>query len=192
MGRSSRPFRTILGVLLIGAFAGIRPAAARGTDGSWEAGAYYFITHPDQESKIQDVNGGGLRVGWYRKATQEFELDYDSGSKIDSIRLPGVTFDVSKLSALYVRNYQPKGHDNLSPILLFGLGQISINNGTKTSDEFLLRAGGGFKYFFSPHVAARFDASIFSWYGDGDTVPLTRLYAFDTNVGISILFGGKK
>ena len=192
MGRSSRPFRTILGVLLIGAFAGIRPAAARGTDGSWEAGAYYFITHPDQESKIQDVSGGGARVGWYRKATQEFELDYDSGSKIDSIRLPGVTFDVSKLSALYVRNYQPKGHDNLSPILLFGLGQISINNGTKTSDEFLLRAGGGFKYFFSPHVAARFDASIFSWYGDGDTVPLTRLYAFDTNVGISILFGGKK
>src|SRR5690242_20909205 len=42
---------------------------------------------PDQESKIQDVNGGGARVGWYRKATQEFEIDYDSGSKIDSIRL---------------------------------------------------------------------------------------------------------
>ena len=192
MGGSSRRFGTILTVLLIGVFADIRPAAARGTDGSWEAGAYYFITHPDQESKIQDVNGGGLRVGWYRKATQEFEIDYDSGSKIDAIRMPGITFDVSKVSALYVRNYQPKGHDNLSPILLFGLGQIFIDNGTKTSNEFLLRAGGGFKYFVSPHVGVRFDASIFSWYGDGDTVPLTRLYAFDVNLGVSVLFGGKK
>ncbi len=192
MGGSSRRFGTILGLLLIGALAGIRPAAARGTDGSWEAGAYYFITHPDQESKIQDVSGGGVRIGWYRKAAQEFEIDYDSGSKIDSIRLPGVTFDVSKVSALYVRNYQPKGHDNLSPILLFGVGQIFIDNGTRTSNKFLVRAGGGFKYFVSPHVGLRFDASIFSWYGDGDTVPLTRLYAFDVNLGVSVLFGGKK
>lgn len=192
MEGSLRRFGIILGVLLLGALGGARAAFASVPDGSWEAGAYYFINHPDQESKIQDVSGGGLRVGWYRKATQEFEIDYDAGGKIDSIRLPGVTFDVSKVSALYVKTFVAKGHDKLAPTLLFGLGLLSIDNGTKSSSEPLLRAGGGFKYFYTPRIGMRFDASIISWYGDGEVVPLTRLYAFDVNLGIAILFGGKK
>lgn len=198
----SRRVGIILGLLLVGAPAGVRTALARGTDGSWEAGAYYFVTHPDQESKIQDGQGGGLRVGWYRKANQEFEIDYDSASNIDSIRItggppPGTTFDVSKVTALYVKSFLPKGHEALTPTLIFGLGQISIDKSLPTgvkesSSASILRAGGGFKYFVKPRIAVRFDASIFSWYGSGDVTPTTRLYAFDVNLGVSILFGGKK
>ncbi len=77
-------------------------------------------------------------------------------------------------------------------MLLFGLGQIFVDNGTRTDHDWLLRAGGGIKLFFSPRVAMRLDAAGFSWYGDGKVVPLTRFYGFDLQLGVSIFIGGAK
>ncbi len=191
MQRGRRRFGIIPVILLCGGLAGGQEARAGATEGSWEGGAYLFTTHHDVATKVQDTPGVGLRVGYNFKPIHEFELDFDKGSG-DAINFPGVSYDVSKLSALYVRTFLLKGHEKLLPTLLAGLGEITVDNGTDSLSTEFLRFGGGFKYFLTPRVGVRLDASVFRWRGSGQVVPTTAFFAFDVNLGVAVLFGGKK
>jgi Outer membrane protein beta-barrel domain len=159
--------------------------------GKWEAGAYAIFSHHDIASTIENTKGAGIRVGYGFSKTGEVELDLDKG-RGDSHTLPGVKVDVSTISVNYLRNYSPKARAALKPFLIFGAGVITVDNGADSKETELLRAGGGLRYLFGSRIAARFDISGLSWYGDKQVTARTRLYTFEAKLGISIFFGSPK
>jgi len=160
--------------------------------GKWEAGAYAIFSHHDIASTIENTKGAGVRVGYGFSKTGEVELDYDKGRGDSHTIIPRTKVDVSTISVNYLRNYSPKARVALKPFLIFGAGVITVDNGTDSKATDLLRAGGGLRYLFGSRIAARFDISGLSWYGDRQVTARTRLYTFEAKLGISIFFGGSK
>jgi outer membrane protein with beta-barrel domain len=202
MQRESRWFCSVLMSFLILATAGTPALAATETPPpakskgrrelkTWEAGAYGIFSHHDIASTIANTKGGGARVGYSFSKTGEVELDFDKGTG-DSHKTTGGTVDVSTISVNYLRNFSPKARDALKPFLIFGLGEITVDDGTDSKGTDLLRAGGGLRYLFGSRLAVRLDISGLSWYGDKQVTARTRLYTFEGTLGISIFFGDTK
>ncbi len=166
-------------------------AAEAGGAGTWEFGPYFFFSHHDLASTIGNTKGLGLRVGYRFTPVHELEVEYDKG-KANSLTLPDTKVDVTKITVNYSRNYNPKAHEKLTPVLIAGTGVLMADNGTHSSTYGLLRVGGGVRFRFSPHVGMRFEGSALSWYGDKQVTAVTRLYTFDANLGVSFFLGGKK
>ena len=92
---------------------------------------------------------------------------------------------------MYVRNFFPKGRQKLVPTFVFGIGKVSIDDGSASESSTYLRFGGGSRFFVAPHIAIRVEAAMQRWRGQGDATPAAAFYSFDANVGVSFLFGGK-
>lgn len=202
MLRAGRRPGVILLVLLGGVCLNGGQAQARDSDRSWEVGVY---TSGSTFSGATEINsafpGFGVRGGYHFKAIHELEFDFDKADA-DHKEDQTITFDISKSSISYVRNFLAKGKEKMTPFITFGLGKIKVTReqdpappgSDKRQDRTssLLRLGGGLKYFYTPHVGLRFDAKIFHWRGDDVVVPRQGFYTFDATLAVAILLGGSK
>jgi hypothetical protein len=179
-------------VLLILVFAtvlGAPEAIARDSDKSWEFGAYAMLSRYSNSTEFDSAPGFGVRGGYHYKAIHEFEGDFDKATA-DHATLPDVQFDVTKFSANYLRNYLLKGHEKMTPFAAFGLGFLKVDDGADSETSTVYKAGGGFKFWFTPHVGLRFDAKIWRWHGNGQVVVRDPFYSFDTTFAVAFLVGG--
>ena len=181
----------MLPAFILGVFLSPPDALARDTEKSWEIGGYLPYSHYASGTHIDDAFGIGARAGYHFKAVDELEgsLDLVSG---DNTSDPGVTIDVTKITVDYLHMFVLKGHEKISPTAFFGLSLISMDNGTDNASTVAYRGGGGFKYFFKPKVAFRFDLAIYRSDGDGRIIPRDPFFAFDALFGVSFLVGGAK
>jgi hypothetical protein len=166
-------------------------AIARDTDKSWEFGAYAMASRYSNSTNFDSAPGFGIRGGYHLKAIHEFEADFDTATA-DHATDSNIQFDVTKFGASYLRNYMLKGHEKMTPFSTFGLGFVTVDDGTDSESSAVYRAGGGFKYWFTPHVGFRFDARIWRWHGNGDVVVRDPFYSFDATIGVTFLAGGTK
>jgi len=181
----------LLPILVLATALGAGTAHARDSEKQWEFGAYGTDSRYSNSTNLKVATGYGLRVGYHLKAIDELELDYDKVST-DSKNLPNVSYDITKYVASILRIYQPKGHEKMAPFVIFGLGRLGIDSGTQSENSTVYKAGGGVKFFFSPHVGFRFDALLWRWHGHGVIEPRNPFYSFDANLGVTFLFGGAK
>lgn len=178
-------------VLLALALATAPDAIARDTDKSWEFGAYAMASRYSNSTDFDSAPGFGIRGGYHIKAIHEFEADFDSATA-DHATDPNIKFDVTKFGASYLRMFLIKGHERMTPFATFGLGFMTVDDGTDSESSAVYRAGGGFKYWFTPHVGLRFDARIWRWHGKGEVVVRDPFYSFDATIGVTFLAGGTK
>jgi hypothetical protein len=177
--------------LLAGAALGSPGPMARNSDGAWEFGAYFVNSKFDNTSEIANNQGFGVRAGYNLKAVHEVEIDLDSASG-EHVSIQGINFDVKKYTINYVHNFLPKQNEKWVPLVTFGLGKINVDDGTDSINRTVLRAGGGFRYFFTPHVGLRLDAKIFRWRGEPPVTPPPSFFSFDATVGVTFTLGGAK
>jgi len=181
----------VLPILMFATVVGAGTAFARDSEKQWEIGAYGLDSRFSNSTNLKTAAGYGLRAGYHPKAIHEFELDYDKVSS-DSVNLANVSYDITKYVATYLRIFQPKGKEKVAPFVLFGLGRLGIDSRADSENSTVYKAGGGVKYFFSPHLGIRFDALVWRWHGHGDILPRNPFYSFDANLGATFLFGGTK
>ena len=189
MHRAFRRTGVALLLLLLGAIASTTTAFARNEDGSWEVGAYIFNTSFDNESEIEDSQGGGIRGAYHFKAEHALEIEIDNATG-DHRMLPGVEIDTLKYSLSYVRNHFVKGHEKAIPFILFGFGIIETDNGTIEDDSPFYLLGGGVRYWSTDHFGIRFGAKIYRWRGDDFSGQSKGFFSFDISLGATFLFGG--
>lgn len=166
-------------------------AIARDTDKSWEFGAYAMASRYSNSTDFDSAPGFGIRGGYHLKAIHEFEAEIDTATA-DHATLPNIEFDVTKFGATYLRMFLIKGHEKMTPFAIFGLGFMEVDDGTDSESSAVYRAGGGFKYWFTPQVGLRFDARIWRWHGKGEVVVRDPFYSFDATLGVTFLAGGTK
>ena len=186
------PRRRIVPVLLVLALAlaaGPPLAVAKDTDKSWEFGPYTMISRYNNATNFDSTVGFGARGAYHLKAIHEFEVDLDMATA-DHAKDPNIQFDVTKFGVSYLRNYMLKGHEKMLPFAMFGLGFVTVDDGTDSESSTVYRTGGGFKYWFTPHVGFRFDARIWRWHGNGEVVVRDPFYSFDAVFGMTFLVGG--
>jgi outer membrane protein with beta-barrel domain len=186
--------RHMLPALLILVFAsawsGTAPFA-RDTDKSWEFGAGALVARYAGGSNIDTGFGWVVRGGYHLKAIHEIEGSYDTASA-DDVDVPGLSYDITKFSADYLRNFLVKGHEKMTPFALFGLGVMRVDNHTDSLSTESERFGGGLKYFIKPHGGLRFDLTVFHWHGDDKVVPRNPYFSMDITVAATFLVGGGK
>lgn len=182
------PVLLVLAVILI---AGPPLALARDTDKSWEFGPYTMISRYSNSTNFDSALGFGARGAYHLKAIHEIEVDFDTATA-EHATLQNVEFDVTKFGAGYLRNFMLKGHEKMTPFALFGLGFVTVDDGTDSESSAVYRAGGGFKYWFTPHVGFRFDARIWRWHGKGEVAVRDPFYCADAVFGMTFLAGGAK
>ena len=185
-----RFLRTLL-VVILAAGLDRTVALARDTDKSWELGAYLSMTRYAAGTRMDNSNGFGLRGGYHFKAVNELEGSLDLQSANDS-KLKGVSYDITKISVDYVRNFLIKGHEKITPFATFGAGLIGFDNGDDNGTSSAYRVGGGFKYFFKPRVGFRFDVKLYRWHGDGTVLVRDPFFSADATFAVTFLVGGGK
>jgi len=178
-------------ILIVGIAAGCTRTLARDTEKSWEVEPYVLVGRYANAADIDTGFGYGVRGGYHLKAIHELELSLDWVSA-DDTELPGVTIDISQYSFDYARILLIKGHEKMTPYVTMGLGLIKVDDGTESADSTAYRAGGGFKYYFQPRLALRFDAKVYRWHGNGHVTSSDPFFSLDISLGMSFLFGGPK
>jgi hypothetical protein len=166
-------------------------AMARDTEKSWEFGAYILSSKYAGGTEIDNGVGWGARGGYHVKAIHELEGSFDLVSASNS-RVSGITYDVTKFSADYLRIFFIKGHEKMIPFATFGLGIIGIDSGTDSLTSTTIRFGGGFKYFIKPHGGFRLDVKGYRWHGDGTVVNRDPFFSMDITLAATFLVGGGK
>jgi hypothetical protein len=166
-------------------------ALAGDTEKSWEFGGFLPYSHYAGGTHIDDGFGIGGRAGYHFKALHELEGSLDRVSA-DSKSVPGVSLDITKIRANYLHMFAMKGHEKISPTVSFGISLIQFDDGSDTASSAAYGGGGGFKYFFKPRIAFRFDVLIYRSNGDGTVVPRDPFFAMDTLLGVSFMVGGSK
>jgi len=177
--------------LILGFAAGRTDALARDTVKSWEVGGYTLIGRYAGGTGLDNGFGFGVRGGYHLKEIHELEGSLDRSSSDDQ-NLPGVSDDITKFNIDYVRIFLLKGHEKMTPFATFGVGVIKVDNGMESDSSTAYRTGGGFKYYFKPRVAFRFDVKLYRWHGDGNTVPQDPFFSMDATFGVAFLVGGAK
>ena len=189
MHRAFRRTGVALFVLVLGVIGSTTTAFARNEDGSWEVGAYIFNSSFDNESGIEDSQGGGIRGAYHFKAKHALELEIDSATG-DHRMLACVEVDSLKYSLSYLGNHFIKGHEKAIPYTMFGVGIIDTDDGTLDADSTFYQLGGGVRYWSTDHFGIRFGAKIYRWRGDGVIAPSKGFFSFDVTLGATFLFGG--
>ena len=181
----------VLGGVALAAALGGTPSLAGVSERSWEVGGYALFTRYSNSSTVEDsLFGPGVRGAYHFKenAGVEIDLEFSTSDHVD--RSVDIEFDVMKLGVNYIRSFKSKKGEKVSPLLIFGLGRISIDDGDEESTATFLRAGGGVRIFFTPNLALRIDGRMFHWRGDNQAVPREGFFSFDTTLGLSYTFGG--
>lgn len=191
MRRASRGAGILFGVLLAWAIPGGGVAVARDNDGAWEYGAFFINSKFDNSSFLANAQGAGVRVGYHFTAVKELELDVDRVSG-DNTNDDTLRMHTTKYTVNYVDNYLLKKTEKMTPFITFGLGKINVDNGTDDITRTLLRAGGGVKIWFGPHVGLRIDMEGFRWRGSPPVTPRPSFFSFDATLGMTFLLGGAK
>ncbi len=189
MHRAFRRTGVALFILVLGVIGSTTTAFARNEDGSWEVGAYFFNSSYDNESGIEDSQGGGIRGAYHFKAKHALEIEIDD-STADHRLVPGLEIDSFKYSLSYVHNHFIKGHEKAIPYTSFGVGIIEIDDGTSSDDSTFYKIGGGVRYWSTDHFGIRFGAKIYRWHGNGTVTPSKGFFSFDITLGATFLFGG--
>lgn len=184
-------FMLVVPILMLATALGAGASYARDSEKQWEFGAFGTESRYSNSTNVKSAGGYGLRVGYHLKANVEFELDYDKASS-DSVNVANVSYDITKYVPTVLRIFHPKGHDKMAPFVVFGLGRLGIDSQAASENSTVYKAGGGMKYFFSPHIGIRFDAFLWRWHGHGEILPRNPFYSFDANLGVTFLFGGAK
>jgi len=186
--------RRVLPALLVLTFAAAFchvDALARDTEKSWEFGAYVLSSKYAGGTFMDTGIGWGARGGYHFKAIHELEGSFDLVSSNNS-KVSSINYDVTKISADYLRMFFIKGHEKMIPFTTFGLGTIGIDNGTDSISSTTIRFGGGFKYFIKPHGGFRFDLKGYHWHGDGTVVNRDPFFSVDFTFAATFLVGGGK
>jgi len=178
-------------VLAIGLLLVPTLAAARDADKTWEFGPYAMISRYSNSTGFDSTLGFGVRGAYHLKAIHEFEVDLDMATA-DQKPSSSIQFDVTKFGAGYVRNFLIKGHEKMTPFATFGLGWVTVDDGSDSEGSTVYRVGGGFKYWFTSHVGFRWDARVWRWHGNGDVVSRDPYFSADIVFGLSFLTGGTK
>lgn len=184
-------FVLVLPVLTLVLLLGPNLAVARDADKTWEFGPYAMVSRYSNSTLMDSTQGFGVRGGYHLKAIHEIEVDLDMATA-DHAKISGIQFDVTKFGVGYIRNFLIKGHEKMTPFANFGLGWVTVDDGSDSEGSTVYRVGGGFKYWFTPHVAFRFDGRIWRWHGNGEVVVRDPFYSFDAVFGMSFLMGGAK
>ena len=191
MQRTWRRGVVFLAVILIRLTLGREVAFAAFDDKVWEVGGYTGESTFANSSNIGDALVWGARGAYYIKAAHGIELDLDFGSAGTTGR-GNVDFDLAKIGVNYIHNLQLKGREKAVPLVLFGVGRITVDNGTSDASSTVLRAGGGVRYFYTPRLSLRVDGRIYHWRGDGEVNAREGYFSFDLTVGLSVLLGAAK
>ena len=191
MHRACRRYVTTAAALI--AVLGLAGGSARAQakEGAWEAAGYLVHTLYNNQTRIGDSTGFGVRGGYYVRAASEIELEYDrssANSDVDS----DVTFDITKISFNYLHSFKPKRNGKLLPLFTFGLGAMNIDDGTHNANSPLFRAGGGLRYYLTPRLNFSFQGRMYRWHGGGDVTIQDSYYSLDLTVGLGYVFGGGK
>lgn len=186
-----RPLVPVLLALAIALLAGPPVAVARDAEKTWEFGPYAMVSRYNNATNFKSTPGFGARGAYHLKAIHEIEVDFDKATA-DHAQLKNIQFDVTKFGAGYVRNFLIKGHEKMTPFAMFGLGWVTVDDGTNSEGSTVYRTGGGFKYWFTPHVGFRFDARIWRWHGNGVVVVQDPFFSLDAILGMTFLTGGTK
>ena len=189
MHRTFRRAGVVMFLLVLVAIGSAATAFARNEDGSWEVGAYIFNSSFDNESNIDDAQGGGIRAAYHLKAQHVLEIEIDSATGDDRF-LPGVEVDTLKYSLSYLHNHFVKGHEKAIPFTSFGVGIIDVDNGMLSADSTFYQLGGGVRYWSTDHFGIRFGGKIYRWRGDGGIAQSKGFFSFDISIGATFLFGG--
>ena len=187
--RAWRRYATVISSLIvIQAGAYVMPAEV--DKGTWEAGAFAAFAVYDNVSTLDDSFTFGGRGAYYFTAEHGIELDINIGSTdINTLGLDK-EFDLTWISLNYVHSFHLKNKGRVTPLLIVGLGQLNIDDGTNDADATTLQVGAGARVSISPHLALRFDATLFRWRGDDTVIPLDDYFSFQVTAGLSFVFGG--
>ena len=178
-------------VVILASALGPAHVFALDTEKSWEFGAYVVSSKYAGGAMIDPGVGWGVRGGYHFKERSELEGSYDMVSSNNS-KVTSITYDVTKVSADYLRMYFIKGHEKMIPFATFGLGILGIDNGTDSLTSTSIRFGGGFKYFIKPRGALRFDLRGYHWHGDGTVTNRDPYFSIDFTLAAAFLVGGGK
>ena len=166
------------------------PAGAVDLAKKWEVGGGVAYSMYDNDSTLADDFATSVRGG-YNHSQHGVELSLQFQGTESSTRGSTTTYDVNRWAIDYVFNLKPKKPDTkLAPLLLFGVGQMTWDTGEESAGSTLLQTGGGVRVFFKPWLALRVEGRLFHYYGDRDLIPRDQFFGFDTDVGLSFLFGG--
>jgi len=191
MSSARRRVLPALLVLILAAAFCHADAFGRDTEKSWEFGGYALVSRYAGGTKINNGYGWGARGGYHVKAIHEFEGSFELLGADNNV-LSSVKYDVTKLSADYLRIFLVKGHEKMTPFASFGVGVIGIDNGTDSLTSTSYRVGGGFKYFIKPRGGFRFDVKMYHWHGDGTLVLRDPFFSMDVSFAATFLVGGAK
>lgn len=193
MSRTWRRYAVSLFAALILSPAAAGVAHAADLAKQWEVGADIVYSLYDNDSQISDTPGWAVRGGYHLNSRHAFELMYQVESTTEGAKGSNVTVDVKKWAIDYVFNFKTKKADSkITPLFLFGVGQMLYDNGFSSGDSTLYRGGGGLRYLFTRRVALRFDAAIFHYHGDNAVMPQHGFFGFDYELGVSFFLGQGK
>jgi hypothetical protein len=132
-----------------------------------------------------------VRGGYIGVPRHEAEFNFQQQSSEDARKGTDITIDITRWDLSYVYNLKVKKPESkLIPLLNFGVGVMSYDNGSDSDSSTTFRAGGGIRVMFNPHLALRFDASIWHFHGDSVIIPRDGWFVFDATLGVSFVFGG--
>ena len=191
MSSVRRHLLSALLILVLGSAWSRSASLARDSDKSWEFGAGLMTSRYAGGSNIDNGTGWTVRGGYHFKAIHELEGTFDRSSA-DDLHVTGLSYDITKLSVDYLRNFLVKGHEKMTPFAFFGLGIMKLDNHTDSMSTESERFGGGFKYFIKPHGGFRFDVKIFHWHGDDKVAPRDPFFSMDVTLAATFLVGGAK
>jgi hypothetical protein len=189
MSPARRRVLSALLIVILAAALAPGPAIAKDMANAWEFGAYTLVSRYAGSAHMDNGVGWGVRGGYHRKATSEFEGSLDM-LRSANVKISSIHYDVTKLSGDYLRNFLIKGHDKMIPFASLGLGIVKVDDGSDSTNSTAFRAGGGFKYFIKPRGGFRFDVKMYRWHGDGTVLPRDPLFSMDVSFAATFLVGG--
>jgi hypothetical protein len=190
-----RAWRRASGLVIIALTAWCAVAVARADEyaGKFEVGADLLSTTMDNDTTISDNLGYRLRGGYHFTKTHTVELTLDSSSGDSADRHSDITFDLKKVMVTYLGSFKNKKPDSkMSAYGLFGIGQISYDNGEDSNDSTVFQGGGGVRVRFTKSLAFRLDGRIWHFHGDKFIIPRDGFFSFDIAAGLSWFFGKGK
>ncbi|HET8948506.1 MAG TPA: outer membrane beta-barrel protein [Candidatus Polarisedimenticolia bacterium] len=188
-------WRRASGLVIIALTALCASATVRADEyaGKWEVGGDLLSTTMDNDTTIQDALGFRLRGNYHFTKTHTIELTYDAVSADTSVKTSDISYDLTKIMVSYLGSFKNKKPDSkVSSFGVFGIGQVSYDNGEASDDSTVFQAGGGVRVRFTKSLAFRVDGRIWHFHGDSFIIPRDGFFSLDIAAGVSWFFGKGK